>query len=152
MNNFTVTTDIDVALSLTNSKTLRGDLLKAKYMALVWYVEEMIHKHFDKPNPNMEYRYKPNKLTYEMWKKKYHPDAINQLVLTGRLKSAVERAKVDPKTGKISVSVPEYGIYQLEAGRDFLSPSWYDEIEIQNRIRRNLFHIRSERMKLVKRK
>jgi len=145
-------TDIDVALSLTNSKSLKGDLLKAKYQAMVYYVEEMIHKHFNKPNPNLEYRYKPNKLSYEIWKKKYHPDALYQMVLTGRLRNAVLNGKVDSKTGKVRFNIPEYGIYQLEVGRDFLSPSWYDEIEIQNRIRRNLFHIRSERMKLVKRK
>lgn len=140
--------DIDVALSLTNSKTLKGDLLKAKTQAMVYYLEEMISRHFEKPNPNSAYGYKPNKITYEIWKKKYHPESLYQLVLSGRLRNAVLNGRVDSKDGSISFNLPEYGLYQLKAGRDFINPNFSDRIEIQERIRKNLFFIRSQRAKL----
>jgi hypothetical protein len=148
MSQFTISCDIDVALKLTNSKTLKGDLLKAKTQAMVYYLEELIHKHFDKPNANMEYKYRPNTMKYEIWKKKNHPDALYQMVLSGRLRNAVLNGKVDRSTGKISFNIPEYGLYQLQADRDFTSPSFYDNVVIQNKIRDNLFFIRSNRAKL----
>lgn len=144
--------DIDVSLRLTNSKTLKGDLLKAKTQAMVYYLEEMIHKHFDKPNPNMQYGYRPNTIKYEIWKRKYHPESLYQLVLSGRLRNAVLNGKVDRNTGKIRFNLPEYGLYQLEADRNFIDPNFADQIEIQERIRRNLFFIRSQRAKLYAKK
>lgn len=153
MNEFEIVCDIDVALSLTRAKTLKGDILTAKYQAMIFYVEELIMEHFGYKNPNIRYNYKPNTKKYEEWKQKYHPTAINQLVLSGRLQRAVEAAKVDRNTGKVSVSVPEYGIFQMKIHkRDFLSPNLSDTIEIQDRLRRNLFYIRSQRAKQFARK
>lgn len=131
---------------LTNSKTLKGDLLKAKTRAMVWYVDNLIMEHFAYPNPNMKYKYKPNTERYEAWKRKYHPEAVNQLVLSGRLKRAVQRAVVDQQTGKVQVSVPEYGLYQMYIHkRDFLSPNRSDLLKINKQIKRNLYIIRSQR-------
>lgn len=147
MNNFVTTIDLDAALSLTNSKTLKGDLLKAKVQTMIYYLEEMIQEHFNYRSPNIKYKYKPNKMTYEMWKAKYHPEAMYQLVLSGRLMEAVLSGKVDRLTGKIVFNLPEYGLYQLQAGRNFLDPNDYDKIILQDKLRQNLFFIRSQRAK-----
>ena len=146
---FRASVDIDVALSLTNSKTLKGDLLKAKAQAMVFYLEEMIQEHFNYPSPNVKYNYKPNKLTYEIWKRKTHPNALYQLVLSGRLRNAVLNGKVDSRDGSIRFNLPEHGLYQLKAGRNFLDPNFADQLILQDRIRRNLFFIRSYRAKAV---
>jgi hypothetical protein len=148
MSEFVTECDIDVALTLTGSKTLRGDLLKAKAQMMVYYLEEIIQEHFNYPNPNFKYKYKPNTSKYEMWKKKYHPESLYQLVLSGRLRNAVLNGKIDKVTGKIVFNLPEYGLYQLKAKRNFIDPSAYDLIDMQNRLRRNLFFIRSERSKM----
>jgi hypothetical protein len=149
---FVIECDLETALSLTNAKTIKGDLLKAKYQTQIYYLEEMIHQHFDKSNPNLQYGYRPNKMTYEFWKKKYHPTAIYQLVLSGRLRNAVLNGRVDRATGKISFSLPEYGLYQLKAGRDFVNPSAEDRIILQSKLRNYLFNIRSLRAKMSRRK
>ena len=140
----TVETDMQTALKLTNSKTLKGDLLKAKIQSQVYYVNELIKSHFQRISPNTYY--KPNKPSYETWKRK-HFTSLYQLVSTGRLRNAMLNGRVNSSTGKITFNIPEYGIYQIEAGRDFLNPSRDDQIQMQIKLRQELFEIRSKRAK-----
>lgn len=106
-----------------------------------YYLEMLISDHFLHSSPNKYY--KPNTMKYEAWKKRYYPTAIHQLVLTGRLQHAVESGKVN-SNGSITFNLPEYGLYQIVAGRDFLSPTIADTNKLSKRFTKEFFTLRSK--------
>lgn len=135
-----ISCNIETAIKLTAASILKRDLRRARILAITYYLENLIENHFRMISPNL--RYKPNKITYEQWKRKYHPDAVYQLVLSGRLRNAVLRGKVDGRNAKVTFNIPEYGIYQIRADRDFLEPTFGENMIIQAKTRTNLRKLR----------
>jgi hypothetical protein len=142
-------TTFDINLATYQSGNLKKDILEAKINTLVMYVNRLIKKHFKSKNPNVAYGYKPNSVEYEMWKLK-HYGSLPQLVLSGELASAVQNGRV-LKNGKISFDLPKYGLYQLQDGRDFLSPNAKDLKEMEAYFKKELVRIRKKRINTSRR-
>lgn len=117
MPSFTVTKTAEEAARLTSPAAMHDQWRAAFVKTQMWMLESLLESHFELTSPNT--RYKPNKMSYETWKKKHHPDAIYQLVVSGKLRRAVLNGQVQ-YDGNIKFDLPEYGLYQIEAGRDFL--------------------------------
>lgn len=133
------TTDLDTAIRLTSPSVMREHWRLATVKTQEFYIEVLIENHFRKKSPNSEYE--PNKPSYEKWKRKYYPQALYQLVLTGRLLNAVRKGKVR-SDGTILFNLPEYGLFQIEAGRDFLSQTRDDKKKLSKIFTRSFFDIR----------
>lgn len=133
------TTTLDEAARLTSPAVLREHWMLTVVKTQEFYVEQLIEDHFRLKSPNREY--KPNKASYERWKKKYYPSAIYQLVITGRLRNAVRNGKVR-SDGTILFNLPEYGLFQIEAGRDFLAQTRNDKKKLSKVFTRSFFDIR----------
>lgn len=113
----------------------------AKVKAMVWALEKLLKRHFELHNGNT--RYVPNTKSYEEWKRRKHPNSLYQLVLSGELRDAVMRGKVT-RDGEYVFSLPNYGIYLIEGGRDFLSFDRDEDKQIDNKRLTEFFKIRKE--------
>jgi hypothetical protein len=141
MKQFEVTMSLEEAEAQCTPEQFKADIKDAKNATLLYYLKEMIRDHFIHKNPNGFYP--PNTIKYEEWKRK-HYGLLPQLVLSGRLRAAVLAGKV--KDGNIVFNLPEYHIYQLRAGRDFLSPTKSEERKLKNQLLDELFEIRKARI------
>lgn len=109
--------------------SLALDKLNAKKKAIKWFIDNLLIEHFQIGNTK-KYGYTPNKPSYDAWKKK-HGNNI-QLVLSGELQKAVMASARVNRDATLKVSVPKYGIYQIELGRDFMKPN-SQELSIINK-------------------
>lgn len=100
------------------------DKKKAARQTQLYYLNVLIENHFKLNNPNGQYT--PNTQKYEQWKKKHYGN-LPQLVLSGALRKAVENGRVK-SNGVIVFDLPDHGLYQIEAGRDFLK-LWNSDVE-----------------------
>lgn len=120
--------------------SLALDKLNAKKKAMRWYIDNLLIQHFQKGN-TLKYGYKPNKAAYNEWKRKHGGGNI-QLVLSGELRDAVMMSARVNNSATLTVNVPQYGIYQMELGRDFLKPDSKDMKLINKMYRKFLMEIR----------
>jgi hypothetical protein len=119
--------------------SLALDKLNAKKQAIKWFIDNLLIEHFQAGN-TQRYGYTPNSQAYDLWKRK-HGNNI-QLVLSGELQKAVmASARVNPNA-TLRVSVPKYGIYQMELGRDFLKPNSSEITRINKMYKKFLHDIR----------
>lgn len=126
--------------------SLALDKLNAKKKAIKWFIDNLLIEHFQAGN-TQRYNYTPNKPTYDAWKKKHGGNI--QLVLSGELQKAVEAtARVNPN-GTFKVSIPKYGIYQIELGRDFLKPNSTELKLINRQYRKYLLEIRKKTVESI---
>lgn len=118
------------------------DIKLAKMRTMMYYVQKLLVSHFQMISPNKIYT--PNKLSYQLWKAK-HVGVLWQLVVTGRLRNAMLGGTVK-QDGSVFFDIPEYGLYQIKAGRDFVSPTKRDKIAMERRFKQELKSIRSAKV------
>ena len=140
MPSFTVRKTAEEAARLTSPAVMHEQWRVAVVKTQQWMLETLIEQHFMLTSPNN--RYKPNKPTYEAWKKQ-HGGGIFQLVVSGRLKAAVINGKVQ-QDGTILFDLPEYGLYQIRAGRDFLSLDAAENKLMSERFTKEFFALRKK--------
>lgn len=129
--------------------SLALDKLNAKKKAIKWFIDNLLIEHFQVGN-TQRYGYAPNKKKYDDWKKK-HGNNI-QLVLSGELQKAVERTARVNNDATFKVSVPKYGIYQIELGRDFLKPNSKEIKQINKQFKKFLIEIRKKTVNTILKK
>lgn len=129
--------------AIGNIRAVRPLSIEARVIALKYYIWRIISRHFANGN-TQKYGYKENKADYDQWKKRNFGN-LPQLVLSGELKKAAENATVT-KDGKIIFNVPMYGMYQIDLGRDWASPSDEEIKEIKGVFRRTLMRLVRERV------
>jgi hypothetical protein len=112
--------EVSIDWAIKRLKALPSDINRGKVRAMETYVKEMLVNHFKKGN-TWRYKYKPNTPQYEAWKKKVYGD-LPQLVVSGELRNRCLEGKVNFR-GELLIDLPKQGIYQLNMGRDFLSPN-----------------------------
>jgi hypothetical protein len=117
------------------------DKINAKKKAIRWFIDNLLIEHFQIGN-TQRYGYTPNSAKYEAWKKKFGGNI--QLVLSGKLKEAVIRSARTTNEAKIKVSVPEYGIINIQLGRDFLKPNSQELKIISKKYKEFLVQIRKK--------
>jgi hypothetical protein len=111
-----------------------------------WYVDNLIKLHFTSGNGARQ-GYKPNTSKYNDWKRKHYGE-LPQLYLSGRLYKAVLAGKVNKATGEVIFDLPQWGLYQVKAGRDFLTPSKKEQ-DILDKMQHALFiKIRRKSLKI----
>jgi hypothetical protein len=126
--------------------SLALDKLNAKKKAIKWFIDNLLIEHFQAGNTT-RYGYAPNKPSYDAWKKKFGNNI--QLVLSGELQKAVMASAKVSNSATLKVSVPKYGIYQIELGRDFLKPN-SNEIKLVNKMfRKFLVEIRKKTVETI---
>jgi hypothetical protein len=126
--------------------SLALDKLNAKKKAIKWFIDNLLIEHFQAGN-TQRYGYKPNKPSYDAWKKKHGSNI--QLVVSGELQKAVQAtAKVNPN-GTFKVNVPKYGLYQIELGRDFLKPNSSELNLINKQYKKYLLEIRKKTVETI---
>jgi hypothetical protein len=121
--------------------SLALDKLNAKKKAIKWFIDNLLIEHFQIGN-TQRYGYAPNKKKYDEWKHK-HGNNI-QLVLSGELQKAVERTARVNNNATFKVTIPKYGIYQIELGRDFLKPNSNEMKKINSQFKKYLVEIRKK--------
>jgi hypothetical protein len=121
--------------------SLALDQLNAKKKAIKWFIDNLLIEHFQVGNTK-RYGYTPNSPTYDAWKKKHGGNI--QLVLSGELQKAVMTSARVNRDATLKVSVPMYGIYQIELGRDFLKPNSREMSIINKKYREFLKEIRKK--------
>lgn len=121
--------------------SLALDQLNAKKKAIKWFIDNLLIEHFQSGN-TQRYGYTPNNPKYDAWKKK-HGNNI-QLVLSGELQKAVMASARVNNNATLKVSVPKYGIYQIELGRDFLKPNSVELKKINAQYKKFLLEIRQK--------
>lgn len=126
--------------------SLALDKLNAKKKAIKWFIDNLLIEHFQVGN-TQKYGYKPNKLKYEEWKKKHGGNI--QLVLSGELKKAVEKSAKVSNRAELVVNVPEYGLFQIKLGRDFLKPNSRELKKINQMYRKFLKEMRIKTVKTI---
>lgn len=124
------------------------DKLNAKKKAIKWFIDNLLIEHFQAGN-TAKYGYTPNSPKYQEWKRKHGLDPNVQLVLSGRLKQEVLRSAKVTNKATLRVSVPEYGIYQIELGRDFLEPNSSELRLLNKQYKKFLQEIRQKTVKTI---
>lgn len=123
--------------AITNIKAVKPLSQQAKTTALKYYIWRIISRHFAQGN-TQKYGYTPNTPEYQKWKEKHYGNKP-QLVSTGALKLAAENAQV--VNGKITFTVPKYGEYQIDLGRDWINPSEEELKEIKGVFKREMMRL-----------
>jgi len=126
--------------------SLALDKLNAKKKAIKWFIDNLLIEHFQAGN-TQRYGYTPNKPSYDAWKKKFGGNI--QLVLSGELQKAVMASARVNNNATLRVSIPKYGIYQIELGRDFLKPNSKEMTQINKQFRKYLIEIRNKTVSTI---
>lgn len=135
----TITATVTPAQYSRIQSSLALDKLNAKKKAIKWFIDNLLIEHFQSGN-TQRYGYKPNTISYDAWKKKH---GLNiQLVVSGRLQKAVQASARVSSDATLKVTIPEYGIFQIELGRDFLKPNSAEIKRINTKYRQFLVEIR----------
>jgi hypothetical protein len=123
--------------AISNIKAVKPLARQANDVALKYYIWRIIGRHFGFNN-TQKYGYTPNTPEYQRQKQKKFGN-LPQLVLTGELKRAAENAQV--VNNKIQFNIPNYGLYQIDLGRDFITPTEDEQREILGVFRRELIRL-----------
>lgn len=126
--------------------SLALDKLNAKKKAIKWFIDNLLIEHFQAGN-TQRYGYKPNSPSYDAWKKKHGGNI--QLVLSDELQKAVMASAKVNNNATLRVSIPIYGIYQIELGRDFLKPNSKEIKQINKMYKKFLVDIRNKTVSTI---
>jgi hypothetical protein len=140
----TIRAVLDIEVAKAPLKTIKMDIKRAEVAAMKWYIKNLLETHFKLGN-DKKYNYPPLSEKYKAWKAKHFPGKA-MLNLTGLLRKAVMKARVDPISADIIIdSLPEYAQYVAEI-RDFLTPNQDDMLLISQQFKRELERIRRGRV------
>jgi len=120
--------------------TFKKDIISARAKVLAKYIRLLLTSHFLLYNGNS--RYRKNSVEYEVQKAEKF-GRLPQLVVSGYLKSRVLAGKVQGN-GKLRFDLPDYGIYQIIVGRDFLRADSKEKRLMAKWLRAELKIIRSK--------
>jgi len=140
--------DLDNTIAALN--TFERDLIQAQIAAIQYYIDVIIIRHFI-PGNLARYKYTPLSPEYRKWKFKNFGN-LPVLVLSGRLRDRMRAGRVTREGDRVRVrfNIPEYGRYQLAAGRNFIDPNAADYREMEKVLKRELTRIRKARIKTRK--
>lgn len=145
----TITANVTPAQYSRIKSSLALDKLNAKKKAIKWFIDNLLIEHFQAGN-TQRYGYKPNKPSYDAWKKKYGNNI--QLVLSGELKKAVEATARVNSDASFRVSVEKYGLYQIRLGRNFMKPNSMEIRKINAQYKKFLKEIRIKTINTILKK